>query len=176
VWLLRTAILTELGDLLVEDDGPHHGDEAVVMAGDEYGTRVLAGAKLVTEGYAPYALVSSTYQFCPCESSTAYAKSKGYPASLFREFAHRANSTREEVQLLDDYFHAHAIHTVLLVTSNYHTRRAARLMRQQDPALKLWVVPASDPYFSPSTWWRTREGQKTFAKEWAKTVASWLGD
>jgi uncharacterized SAM-binding protein YcdF (DUF218 family) len=62
------------------------------------------------------------------------------------------------------------------VTSNYHTRRAAKLLRQQNPGVWVVVVPAPDPAFTPGSWWKTRSGQKTFLMEWMKTVATALGD
>ncbi|MBV9404755.1 MAG: YdcF family protein, partial [Acidobacteriaceae bacterium] len=63
---------------------------------------------------------------------------------------------------------------ILLVTSNYHTHRAAHLFRERNPGLQVIAVPAPDPDFTPATWWKSREGQKTFLLEWMKTVASWL--
>ncbi len=175
-WFARAPILTAAGAFLVEDDGPHPADVAVVMGGDEYGDRVLEAAKLASKGYAPYVLISFEPRFTPyCDETKLYAESKGYPDTLFREFPNNAESTRSEVQDLEGYFQAHGIHTILLVTSNYHTRRAAQMMRKQDPRLGIWVEPAPDPYFQPSTWWKTREGQKTFFHEWLKTIATRLG-
>lgn len=175
-WFLRAPILTAAGAVLVENDGLHPADLAVTLSGEAYGTRVLKASEVARQGYAPAVLVSfvRTYGICNCEIE--YAESKGYPASLFIPFPQTALSTRQETQQLDGYFHAHGVHSILLVTSNYHTRRAAYLMRRVDPSLKVWAIPAPDPYFTPSTWWQTREGQKTFFLEWTKTIAAHLGD
>jgi hypothetical protein len=43
------------------------------------------------------------------------------------------------------------------------------------PDLDIHMVGAPDRYFTPEAWWKTREGQKTFVQEWAKTIASWFG-
>jgi uncharacterized SAM-binding protein YcdF (DUF218 family) len=64
---------------------------------------------------------------------------------------------------------------VLLVTSNYHTRRAANLFRAAAPDLTFIPIAAPDQDFSPDSWWRSRQGQKTFLMEWEKTVAVWVG-
>jgi uncharacterized SAM-binding protein YcdF (DUF218 family) len=63
-----------------------------------------------------------------------------------------------------------------LVTSNYHTARAARLLRKYAPGIDVLAVPASDPAFTPDGWWKTREGQKMFFYESVKTIATALGN
>ena len=85
------------------------------------------------------------------------------------------NSTRSESKFLGSYLKQHDIRKILLVTSNYHTRRAAKLMRSENPRLDVIVIPAPDPFFTPSTWWETRNGEKTFLYEWLKTIATALG-
>ena len=176
VWLFRTSLMSAAAAFLVENDGPHHADAAVVLGGDEYGNRVLTAAALARNQYVPFVLISFPMSFGACDSGSAYAVAQGYAPALFRELPHHSKSTRDEVQVLDAYFREHGIRSILLVTSNYHTHRAAWLMRRQDARLQVWAIPAPDPYFSPQTWWKTREGEKTFLLEWTKTVAAWLGD
>ena len=71
------------------------------------------------------------------------------------------------------------VRSFLLVTSDYHTARAARVFRAAlraeggGPAMR--VVSAADEYFRPDSWWRTRQAQKTFLTEWCKTFASAFG-
>ena len=84
------------------------------------------------------------------------------------------NSTREETQYVGKYLKEQGIHRILLVTSNFHTRRAGWLMRKQNPWLRV-VVVATDSSFTPSTWWKSREGRKVLLLEWMKMVATWLG-
>ncbi|MGA8028568.1 MAG: YdcF family protein [Bryobacteraceae bacterium] len=176
-WLLRVRVLTGLASGLVENDGPHKADAIVVLGGDEYGTRVIEAAQLEEQGYAPYVLVSGI--ILPMEREPdvmiAYAGRQGYPGSIFRPLPNHADSTRSEVGFLGAYFKAHGIRKIILVTSNFHTARAARLMRTVNPWVQVYVVPAPDPFFTPESWWRTRNGQKTFLVEWEKTIATWLG-
>ena len=47
-----------MGAFLVEGESPSRADLIVILAGDLYGRRILKGAELVKEGYAPYVLVS----------------------------------------------------------------------------------------------------------------------
>ena len=177
VWLFRVQLLTGAAEALIENDGAHKAEAAVVLGGDGFGTRIIKAAQLAQAGYVPYVLVSGPVYLNrhECDYTIQYAKDEGYPASLFRPLPTEADSTRSEAAYAGRYLRSHAIHHILLITSNYHTRRAAYLMRRQNPDLRVEVVSAPDPYFSPATWWQTRTGQKTFALEWAKVITSRLG-
>ena len=55
--LFHTAILTAFGSYLVQAGSPQKADVAVVLAGDPFGNRIIAGAELAQEGYVPKVLV-----------------------------------------------------------------------------------------------------------------------
>ncbi len=177
VWFLRAPILTAIGNSFIENDGPQKADAIVVMGGDDYGTRIVKAAQLAEVGYAPYVIVSGPPILGEHESDITihYAEEKGYPASLFRPLTNECNSTRSETALIGKYLKSQGIHKILLVTSNYHTGRAAHLMRIQNPWLWVVVVPAPDRYFTADGWWKTRGGQKTFFFEAMKRVVTKLG-
>jgi len=71
------------------------------------------------------------------------------------------------------------IHSFLLVTSDYHTARAARIYQAQERAMgggpAMRVVAARDELFHLESWWRNREGQKAVFFEWCKTFATIAG-
>ena len=176
-FLFRASILTAAGQFLIEDDGPQKSDAIVVLGGDDFGTRIVKAAQLQQAGYAPYVLVSGPPHLLGPESDETieYARRQGYSPSLFRPLPSNADSTRTETAILGQYLREHGIKKILLVTSNYHTRRAAKLIRKQNPGIWVVVVAAPDPYFTPSAWWRTRNGQRTFLYEWLKTAATAFG-
>jgi uncharacterized SAM-binding protein YcdF (DUF218 family) len=178
--VLREPILFVAGNALVEDDGAAKADAIVVLGGDHFGTRILRGAELAKAGYASRVLVSGPTDLLGHESdgTVAYAVQKGYPASIFQAIPlpDEADSTRSEAEYIGRKLKAEDVKSINLVTSNYHTRRAAWLWRKINPDLRIHVVPAPDPYFSPETWFKTRTGQKTFLLESTKTIASHLGD
>jgi uncharacterized SAM-binding protein YcdF (DUF218 family) len=93
---------------------------------------------------------------------------------MFLHFEHPARSTQEEAEDVSVELRRLGAHKVLLVTSNFHTRRAARIFRAVAPDLEFTVVGSDDPFFSPDGWWKNREGQKTALYEWMKTVAAWV--
>jgi uncharacterized SAM-binding protein YcdF (DUF218 family) len=170
--------MAALGRLLVRDDGPARADMAVVLAGDFTGNRILRAAELVKQGYVPKVLVSgpqSLFGYYECDAAISFAVEKGYPQAWFIRAPHEALNTRDEaaVVLLD--LRRLGVHRFLLVTSDYHTARAARIFRAAGPDFDIRTVAAPDRYFRPESWWRNREGQKVFFIEWAKTLASLAG-
>lgn len=139
----------------------------------------MKAAQLAQAGYVPYVLVDGPKSLLGYESDTTilYAEKRGYPAVLFRplQFPANVNSTRTEAQYVGKYLRHEHIHKILLVTSNFHTHRAAYLFRKMNPGLEVIAIPAQDPDFNPNSWWTSRDGQKTFLMEWMKTVAAYLG-
>ena len=152
-------------------------DIVVVLGGDPSGNRILKAGELVREGFAPQVLVSGPaglYGYYECDLAISFAVKKGYPESYFVPFDHDSRSTRDEAEVIVKELRRRGVHSFDLVTSNYHSRRAAATFRDVMGDLRMRVVTAPDPFFSAGAWWRNREGRKTFVIEWMKTVASWL--
>jgi uncharacterized SAM-binding protein YcdF (DUF218 family) len=170
--------LAALGRALVRDEGPAHADMAVVLAGDYYGHRIVRAAELVKQGYVPAALVSGPnmlYGYDECDLEIPFAMKSGYPQSWFIRAPNQARSTREEAAAIVSELRRRGVHRFLLVTSDYHTARAARIYRTAAPDMEMRVVAAPDDYFSANGWWHNREGRKIFLIEWLKTGANLLG-
>jgi len=150
----------------------------VVLAGDFGGNRIQTAGDLVRQGFAPKALVSGpsgAYGLHESDLAIQFAVRHGYPESYFIALPNDARSTKSEaddVLAALNKWHAHSID---IVTSNYHTRRAGNIFRAKAPNLEIHMVAAPDVYFTPDGWWKSRDAQKTFLLEWTKTVANWLG-
>lgn len=113
-----------------------------------------------------------------CDTNIHYAVRKGFSRDLFHpvRLPPGVDSTSTEVQYVaNNIFRPQNIRKVLLVTSNYHTRRAAHFLRTEAPWLQVAVTAAPDPFFKPGSWWKTRNGKKTFLLEWTKTITEWWG-
>ncbi len=176
-FLFHAPILGALGSYLVHDEPPRHADVILVLAGDASGGRILKGAELVRQGYAPRAIISGPviYSVHECELAIALAERAGYPASYFVHFEHHAHSTAEEAQDAAPLLRSMGVKRVLMVTSDFHTRRAGKSFRAAMPDLDFDVVGSPDESFTPLGWWKDREGRKIFVIEWMKTVAEWFG-
>jgi uncharacterized SAM-binding protein YcdF (DUF218 family) len=178
VWLAHPLWMTALGSCLVRAEEPFRADIAVVLAGDGYGERVLKGAELVRRGFTGKVLVSGPegmYGYNEAELAIPFAVGHGYPESWFLPLPNKSLSTREEAAVVAPELRRRGVRRCLLVTSNYHTRRAGRIFRSAAPDVIFRVIAAEDRFFRPDGWWRTREGQKRFVLEWMKTIAGWFG-
>lgn len=180
LWIFHARLLAALGAALVENDPLENAQAAVVLGGDDSGERILKAAQLAQAGYAPYVIVDGPATLIGHESDMTieYARRHGFAESLFHALPLPKNLdyTRAETAYVGKYLESHDIRKILLITSNFHTRRAARLIRQQNPWLHVIVVAAPDPTFHPNDWWKSRDGQKTFFLETLKTMAAWVGD
>ena len=174
----RTLWLGALGGFLVESEAPMPAEMVVVLAGDESGHRILKGAELVLQGYAPRVLVSGPpccYGTYESERAIDFAVRHGYPRDWFIALPHTARSTLAEAQVVLPELRRRGVRRFLVVTSDYHSGRAARVYRRLAPPESFRVVTAADPDFNGGAWWDTREGKKQVFVEWAKTIADWLG-
>ncbi len=176
--IFHDRILAAAGGYLVKAEPPQKADAALVLAGDSYGNRVLKGAELAREGYVPKVLVSGpsgNYGFHESELAIPFAVKAGYPQSYFEGLESDARSTVDEAAATIAELRRRGIKDVLLVTSDYHTRRSGRIFRKAAPDIHFTVIAAPDVHFSAGAWWHDREARKTFLFEWEKTVAGWFG-
>lgn len=178
VAIFHSQILAALGGYLVHEDPPQKADAALVLAGDGWGDRILTAAQLVRDGYTPKVLVSGpdgVYGLRESDLAIPFAVKHGYPESYFVPINHSGRSTRAEAVALMPEIRRQGIRRLVVVTSNFHTRRAGRIFRGLAPDLTILVVGAPDRNYTPGGWWHNREGQKIFVTEWEKTIANWFG-
>ena len=167
-----------MGEFLVDAASPARADLIVVLAGDPYGNRILKAAELVKQGYAPKVLVSGPagfYGLYESDLAIPFAVKHGFPSTWFVAFPHEAHSTDEEARVILPELQKRNAHRVLVVTSDFHTRRALHILHARWPDIELRMVAAPDEFFSAYGWWHTREGRKTFFLECTKTLASMVG-
>jgi uncharacterized SAM-binding protein YcdF (DUF218 family) len=169
------------GRSLVRDDGPAKADIAVVLAGDRFGHRIEKAAQLVKGGYVPLVLVSGPphYGVPECDLAIALMVKKGYPAEWFVPFPNNCLSTEDEARQIVPDLRRRGVRKLLLVTSSFHTARAARtfaeVVRSTGVPLEIRAVASGDEHFRADDWWRDREGQKAVFLEWSKFFARLFG-
>jgi len=174
--------LAAIGNALVYDDGPVKADAAVVLGGDYTGSRLIGGAELVKKGYVPIVIVSGPagpYDVNEGDAAIQFAIHKGYSTDWFVPVRHTANSTREEAEVLIEELKRRKAHSFILVTSNFHTRRARRLflsvLEHKGNGMTMHIVATPDRDYDPRSWWKTRQGWKVAFFEWTKTITSMAG-
>jgi uncharacterized SAM-binding protein YcdF (DUF218 family) len=173
--------MPRLGAALIRDEGPAKADAAVVLAGDPYGQRLLFAADLARQGYIRQVIVSGPRYFdiYECDIAIQFAVRKGHPREWFVPLPNDSLSTREEAVVALTELKRRGTGSFLLVTSDYHTARAARIfrgaMRKIGYEPRMRVVAAPDQWFGAASWWKSRQGLKMMFMEWSKTLGTAVG-
>ena len=179
VWLYAAEIARAPAAFLDVGEAPEKADAAVVLAGGWSGERVLAAGALVKQGFVPIVLLSGPkmyYERPECDYAIPYAVDHGYPAKSFACVPMTGvYSTRDEAEAMTDEIRKRGLKRILLVTSNYHTRRAARFFRKQAPDIEFVPIGVPPRTFQLSRWYEEREGWKTLMLEWMKLITSTVG-
>ena len=175
---LREPLLECAGTYLDVGQPPQKADAILVLAGGRSGERILKAGELVRQGYAPLAYVSGPrmfYDLPECVASIPYAERHGYPAAAFRCIEHAELSTATEAEVCCAALRRAGVRKFLLVTTAFHTRRAARMYHKLCPQLEFVTVSAESPLFVNRYWFRVREGRKTILEEYLKLLSTPFG-
>lgn len=158
--------------LLVKDTPGARARWALVLAGEgAEADRTQAGLGLVKAGRTDSLLVSGTPVVADIHTSTILLSGLAQETEVRRrvlEARHASRSTVEEAQAIIPLLQSLGADTVLLVTSNYHTRRAADIFNCMAPT-GMRFVPVATPCRSFAAGWENREGAKLWLLEWSKT-------
>jgi uncharacterized SAM-binding protein YcdF (DUF218 family) len=174
--VFHVQVQTALGNFLVKAGPPQKADIVVVLAGDGFGHRILKAAELVKQGWAPQVLVdgpNGNYGLYECDLAIPFAVRAGYPESYFLHFEITSRSTEEEARMVAEKLRSMGVKRVIVVTSDFHTRRAGKIFHRVVPDLEIFMVASPDENFTPDHWWRNREARKVFLLEWTKTISEW---
>lgn len=178
LWKHGPALLGQAGAVLVRSEAAAPSDAIVVLAGGWGGERILKASQLARDGYAPLVLVSDAvpfYEQSECALAIGMAVRHGGKRDWFTCTATNVRSTREEAAAVVRDLRARGVRRYILVTTEFHTRRAARLFRSAAPELQLIPVAAGSRDFQIERWYESRQGRKTVLLEWLKTVTGLFG-
>lgn len=158
-------ILAGIGRWLIRPDPlPSAADALVVLSGDPYGLREKEAARLWREGLAPVIIVSGgqiAWETIAARVMERHLLDLGIPADAIRVEG-ESSSTAENALLTLPVAEALGARTVVVVTSNYHVRRARLAFRRlYEPAgIRVFVHGVPDPGFVPERWWREGRGRE----------------
>ncbi len=179
LYLVRRPLLRMAGDFWIVDEGPVSADAIVILGDDNYDAdRAARAAQLYKAGWAHRVVASGRYlrpYASVAELEEHDLTDRGVPKAAVVPFAHHAENTKDETAALAQLISARGWKRILLVTSNYHTRRSQFLAEREFPeGTTLRVVAAPDSDYDPHDWWRTRGGLRIFTHECAGfVVAMW---
>src|SRR5579864_8666650 len=172
IFLARRPLLGVAGSFWVVSDQPAPSDAIAILGDDNFqGDRATRAAELFKAGMAPHIIASGRYlrpYATIAELEQHDLIDRGVPASAIVRFDQHAENTKDEAYAIAQLISARGWKRIILVTSNYHTRRARYICERAFPAgTILLVVAAPDSEYDPHSWWHTRAGTKIFAHEFA---------
>jgi len=179
LYFARGPILRFAGETWVVEDPLDRADAIIVLSDDNfYADRATHAADLYRHGMAPI-VVASGRRLRPYAGIAELMEhdliERGVPKDKIVRISHNAENTREEAQVLAQQALERKWRSVIVVTSNYHTRRARYIFLHVFPAqTQVRVSGAQDGDFDPQHWWQARKSLKEFTRELAgMAVAIW---
>ena len=161
-------------------------DAILVLGGSgSYRERARKAAQLLSQGRAPRILVTNDNMRGPWskeaqrnlyfyERALEELKNRGVRAESIEVLPEPVGGTHNEAELVKRYAIEHGLHSVLVVTSAYHSRRAlwtfTRVFRDTDVVIGMAPVAPGDESPAPVSWWLSRRGWSLVAAEYVKLI------
>lgn len=162
----------EAGRFLVVDS-PQPSDVILVLAG-ETDHRPLRGIELLEKGYAGRLIIdvpaeARMYGFTDVELAQQYVQHLARPSAV-SICPITGLSTRDESHDAAKCLAREEGSRILVVTSDYHTRRALNIFRHEVRGKSFTVAAAYNSEEFGVRWWSHRQWAKTCLQEWTKWV------
>jgi len=157
-------------------DHPEKSDVIVVLDGDGSDHRYWQGITMLRRGYAQDAFIDGLddvvkFGRTPAQETAIFIHETAGPLEPHVHVCPiMARSTVGETEYIRKCIEPLHPKRVLLVTSDYHTRRALAICRHKLPQYQWSVSAARDPREYGERWWTNREWAKTFLVEWQKLL------
>jgi hypothetical protein len=178
-WLLALALLACMvvlaagaGRFLVTD-APRPSDVILVLAG-ETNVRPQHALQLLAQGYGRRIVLDvpaavKIYEFTQIQLAEKYVRDlpQGASISVCPIFG---LSTKEELKDAEKCMAHDGGKSVLIVTSDFHTRRALSIFRRELPGHEYSIAAAYDETQFGVRWWTHRQWAKTFVNEWLRLI------
>jgi hypothetical protein len=145
----------------------------VVLAGESE-VRPARGADLLSRGYAPIMIlnvpdVEKVYGWSQPELASRFIQHLPH-AERIRICPILGRSTKTESSDVRSCLQGVPGKRILLVTSDFHTRRALSIFSKQDPNHSYTIAAAFDPREFGVDWWQRRQWAKTNFYEWIRLL------
>jgi uncharacterized SAM-binding protein YcdF (DUF218 family) len=169
---LLAALASQAARFLVVNE-PEKSDAIVVLAGDTK-VRPVRGLDLLRQGMAPRLFLDAEtrdviYDQPLVEIVQKYVNSLG-EANRVSVCSITGYSTIAEADDVSRCLQPLGAHRVLIVTSDYHTRRALMIFRHRLPQYQFSAAAAHNGAEFGEAWWTNREWAKVTFDEWMKML------
>ncbi len=170
IWFLQPG-----GQLVVNN--AEKSDAIVVLAGSETDARYWRGMELLRAGYGQHlfldAVAGVSYGHSLIDLARDFVnRTAGANAPQVSVCAVEGDSTKDEAPQVSTCLQQlqPPPHSVILVTDDYHTRRALEIFRHRLPQYHWTAAPARNQFLFGQPWWKQREWAKTYLTESEKLL------
>jgi hypothetical protein len=169
---LGIFLATKAGSFLVID-APRPSDVILVLAG-ETKHRPDRALELLAQHYGQRVIIdvptnATIYEFTQIDLAKRYIQDLPHP-ELVSVCPIDGLSTKDESKDAEKCLQHQHPKTVLIVTSDFHTRRALDVFRREVPAYEYSTAGAENGQAFGPRWWWHREWAKTFVDEWLRLL------
>ena len=179
LYLARHPIFRLVGEGWVVEDTLERSDAILVLGDDNfYADRATRASQVYRQGLGAI-VVASGRRLRPYAGIAELIEhdliERGVPKDKILRVPHDADNTREEAQTLAQVAIQKKWRSVIVVTSNFHTRRARYIFSHVFPKdIRIRITGAPDGDFDPERWWEKRISVKELMQEMAAMlVAVW---
>lgn len=174
LYLARAPLLGAFANWWVVNEPPVKADAIVVLGGDSFdATRVRRAVSLYQQGYAPRILLAGGMIRRYLSEAVLMKKDAegfGAPDGALDVVESRAGSTLNESEAILHYVSERNLHRLLIVTSDFHSRRAqiiyAPMFKKR--GLEVRIISAPQFLLESQPWWKNREALKAMFFEFVK--------
>lgn len=179
VWIASTVVCGALvlwaaraGRMLVVD-APQKSDVILVLAG-ETDRRPARALELLDQGWARVVIIdvpqnSTIYDVTQIKLAESYIN-KLPQAAAVRICSIEGLSTRDEARDAEKCLAREQASRILIVTSDFHTRRALSIFRHEMRGRSFSIAAAYDDAQFGTRWWTHRQWAKVMLEEWIRLL------
>ena len=181
VAVLIGIIGLNLGKFLVESDKLEKADAIAVFSGYS-GARTERAVELLKEGYADYLILSGGKVY---DDVTMSELMKNHAIKLGVDESKiliddEASTTNENAEFTTNIIEENNFKSVIVVTSDYHTRRSKLAMEKalentliDGEEVEVTVTPSKEEKFT-TKWWRSGNSVLMVISEYLKLMGYWV--
>jgi len=166
-----------------------NGADVILILGGSADTRVKKAVELYRDGYAPKIIITQPRppikeykniiisDFDNLKDLLNYEKVK---YSVVEDINGGARSTFDEARDLILYLKKHPFNRVIIVTDNFHTRRAKyafdKIFDKLNCETKIEIAGAPNQIYNENNWWKTERGLNAYVSEGFKYLIYLISD
>lgn len=176
LFLVAVLLFFRPGGYLIVNQ-PEKSDAIVILNGDQVTNRYWRGMQLLHAGYAQHLILDvgagEIYGRPDAELAQDFInRTAGASASQVSTCLIYGDSTKDEAPQVGKCLQQlqPPAHSAILVSDDYHTRRALSIFRDREPQYSWSAAAARNDFLFGLPWWKNREWAKTYLTEVEKTL------